>query len=408
MSKLYKFLFAAALIFVLFVPIIIYLEIKNQKIFERTNKDDPAINMMILYSDQVSRRNNSTLHFRLLGRDAELLHSADVKRNNLGYFSNFDYKLEKLPNEFRIVVLGGEQTASSLSHTSWPDYLKKELEFKLKIPVSVINIAWPDAGPAHYIEQWQNEGEKFHPDLVIINYVETDFYRDIKGGPVKFKGKPIDYKNIEISIGDPPNNIAKLGLPIVSGSSAMSIADPDAIPARPYGFLVSPEFILQPEKIKNLQNRVVADMISGSTPCFGCLTWHKLIGNGFPSVAQLRDFDPPQSQQNISTDSLVKFGSEKFGFLIKNVPNPLIIHNFHYGELKQEFTLTEKMKEFNKGIKVIDMRTRIPPGISDETLRSWYLIPFMGEKWSDSGHKAYAKLVSNLVMDWREKRLAYY
>jgi len=249
--------------------------------------------------------------------------------------------------------------------------------------------------------------KNFSPDLVIINYVETDFYRDIKGGPVRFKGKPVDYKNIEISVGDPPNNIAKLGLPIVRGSSAMSIADPDAIPARPYGFLVSPEFISQPEKIKQLQSKVVADMIAGATPCFGCLTWYRLTRKNLPSVAQQRNFDPPQSQPNISTDQLVKFGSEKFGWLSTNVPNSLIIHNFHYGELKQEFSLTEKMKEFNKEIKVIDMRKRIPPGISDETLRSWYLIPFMGEKWSDSGHQAYSKLVSQLVIDWRAKKINY-
>ena len=56
MSKVYKALCATFIVFVVFVLIVFFLELKNKKIYEQTNLNDPAINMMILYSDQVSRR----------------------------------------------------------------------------------------------------------------------------------------------------------------------------------------------------------------------------------------------------------------------------------------------------------------------------------------------------------------
>ena len=386
----------------LLTTIIGFLEIQNLKNYVQENKIDPAINTMILYSDEVQKNPNRILHFRLIGKDAKILHAAEVPRNNLGYFSNFNYFLKKEKNEFRIVVLGGEQTASSLSNTSWPDYLKAELEEKINSKVSIINIAWPDAGPEHYIQQWKEVGQNFSPDLVIINYVETDFYRGIKGGPASYKGKPIEYKKMEFTILNPPNNIAKIGVPIVSGTDPLSIADSYAIPSRPYGFLVSPEFINSIDKIESLQKQVVNDMIAGGTPCFLCLTWYKLKGVRYPTVAQNRDLDSPQNQPQILINDVVAYGSNQFSWLISNIPNLLIIHNFHYGELKQDFSLTDKMKELNPIIDTIDMRKKIPKETSDETLRSWYLIPFMGEKWSDLGHKAYSKLVSEVVLEWRK------
>lgn len=62
---------------------------------------------MVGYSQPVHRIPNSTLHFRFYGIEGEELLKADVKLNNIGLISTTDYRKEKSPGEFRIVVLGG-------------------------------------------------------------------------------------------------------------------------------------------------------------------------------------------------------------------------------------------------------------------------------------------------------------
>jgi hypothetical protein len=397
-SSKFIFLILAILLTVL---TLIVIEFIKRNAYEQINKDDPAITTMVLYSDDVVKNPNKYLNFRLIGKNAQIIHSADVWRNNLGYLSKNDYNIEKEKSEFRVVVLGGEQTASSISETSWPDYLKNELEIKLNTKVSVINLAWPDAGPAHYVKQWEEAGKKFSADLVLINYVETDFYRGLKGGSVSYKNSPIEYKTLEYEVLNPPNNIARLGLPKLSGTNPMTLADPNAIPSRPYGFFVTLEFMESKEKIKKLQERVVNEMVLGAIPCFGCLTLYSIKGVKYPPVSQVRNLDAPQNQPTINKKEQIKYVSDNFKWIIKNVPNPIFIHNFHYGELHEEYELTNEMKLLNREINVVDMRKKIPKGISDENLKSWYLNP-MGEKWSDAGHRAYAKLVSQVVMEWKK------
>jgi len=54
-------------------------------------------------------------------------------------------------------------------------------------------------------------------------------------------------------------------------------------------------------------------------------------------------------------------------------------------------------------IVVHDMRKQIPPETPDAEIRSWYLIPNMGEKWSVKGHAAYAKLIADMLVE--QKRI---
>ncbi len=131
--------------------------------YRTANMADPLINNMIIYNRQIYRTPNSTLRYRLLTVGGEMVASADPLLNNLGLFSHHDYKIgPDRPEGLRITVIGGEQTASSVATTSWPDYLQDELRTRLeREDVFIYNIAWLDAGPKHYIRYWKEFGEKY-------------------------------------------------------------------------------------------------------------------------------------------------------------------------------------------------------------------------------------------------------
>ncbi len=329
---------------------------------------------------------------------------ADINLNNLGLFSERQYRKEKSRGEFRIVVLGGEQTASSVADRSWPDFL--EIELSKRIPgrkISVLNFAWPDAGPEHYIEFWKSEAAQYQPDLVIVNVVETDFYRTITGAELTYQGQQLVHGQ-EI-VYDIDGARARHYVSIVRGAPGpISLLNPMVVASRPYGLFLDEQFFQDSSLIRKLQETIVDQQISGALTMMQPLWIEYLKRLGIkragrpPLVSELRNFDPPR-QDPVGKEALVQFGVRTFGWIVRNIPGVVLIHNFNYSELNQRFELTEMLMEMSPHIIVHDMRKLIPDGTGDEELRSWYLYPHMTEKWSVKGHAAYAKLVADLLVE---------
>ncbi len=344
------------------------------------------------------------MSFRLYGYEAQPLVTADLGLNNLGFISTRDYRYERGPNEFRIVVIGGEQTASTVASKSWPDFLEDELNRRdPSVHYRVFNIGWPDAGPEHYVQYWQGEGVKFSPDLVIVNYVENDFHRALTGTAHKYRGHPITLREMRFRVGPGPDDIALTMVAATQGSPADSLRDPRVLPSRPYGFYVSRGFANDPPRVRALQRQVVRDMVRGALPPFGALTVRRLTRRSADiDVTRIRTFDPLPAQAP-DRARMVQFGLSTFGWLARHVPNLILTHNFDYWGIKYDepFELTEAMQAADPHIRVLDMRRRIPPDVTDEELKSWSIVPYMAEKWSLRGHEAYAELMAGVVMDWR-------
>lgn len=356
----------------------------------------PAVNMLF-YSGEIHRKPREELSFRLYGPQAQLIAAADLRLNNMGYFSRRDYDYQRGPNEFRIVTIGGEQTASSVANLSWPDSLEDELNRRdPSTRYKVFNIAWPDAGPEHYVRYWQEEGRKFDPDLVIVHFVEGDFYRKIEGTPLKYKGQPIELRDIEYRFGPGADDAAYTKTAQIVGSQVTSYRDPAAIPSRPYGFFSTRAFMSDPKKVAALQAQVVKDMIAGAEPGWAYQRW--LQNRPIAIKVEDRNFDRLPSAP-VDRDKLVEFGVANFGWLARNVPNVLITHNFNYAERTDPFALTAAMTSKDPQIKVIDLRPRVAPDTSDAELRSWYVVPAMTEKWTDKGHTVLGKMMADLVME---------
>ena len=367
--------------------------------YVETNSHDPALWKMVAYNQPVHRIPNSTLRFRLYGLQAEELARADVRLNNIGLFSSQDYYKEKSRKEFRIVVLGGEQAASSVADQSWPDFLEKIL--RQRFPdrdIRVLNFAWPDAGPEHYISYWKEEASQFHPDLVIVNLVESDFYRTITGAVLSFQGRPLEHgREISYAVN---GAMGKHYVSVVRGlTGEVSLSNPSVIAPRPYGFFLEEPFFEDRSMVKAVQETLVEKQIQGALEMLRPL-WSEYIwkSGNLPSVASLRNFDPPK-QDAVSREALVQFGARTFGWIVRNIPHVVLLHNFNYAEMARQFELTESLMKADLQIVVHDMRKRIPVGTSDGELQSWFLYPHMTEKWSLKGHAAYANLVSEFLVE---------
>ena len=393
-------IFYIAAIFIVFCLFELYLREKTRT----HNKNLPSINNLILYTAPVVREPNGRILFRFYGPEKNKLLSADIQLNNIGLMSSHDYKTERDNREFRIVILGGEQSASSISSVSWPDYLQESLNKhrKHEDPIyKVLNFAWPDAGPEKYIEYWE-EAKLYSPDLVIVNLVETDFFRNTSAPRVTIRGYPIEYTPIKYTIGLTPDDVASLQVTHPVGSKVYSFADPEAVPSRPYGFFVTESFANNPLKIGQLQERVVDDMISGSFPTFGGMILRSLQKRNLSplDVGLKRNFDPTP-MTSIDLERAMIFGLTTFGKLFESIPNLVFTHNFHHLEIDTKWNLTEMIMKNNNKIKIIDMRTCIPIDTPITEIKNWYHVGIMDEKWSDSGHMAYAQMIKRVIYKWR-------
>lgn len=366
------------------------------------NRSDPALWNILFYSSQIQKQPNQEISFRLYGPMAELLFSADFRLNNYGFISRQDYEYEREANEFRIVVIGGEQTASSVANISWPDVLEDVLTQRDPHMVyKVFNIGWPDAGPEHYLKYWEEDGSLLNPDLVIVNYVETDFYRTIKGAPLLYKGQPVRHSKIEYRVGRGSNDVAWTTSAHIGEYNANSFRDSSVGAVHPYGFFAEREFMNDPARVRELQERIVDDMIAGSLSCWGCLTFRLLQGKRpFVQVVTERSFDPPPSLP-LDKQKMIQFGVTNFGKLVDKIDHLIITHNFNYFEKNTHFEFTKAMCSVESKIEVVDMRKRVAAMVEDDEFRSWYLFPHMPEKWSDLGHQAYGAMMADVVKEWR-------
>lgn len=139
--------------------------------------------------------------------------------------------------------------------------------------INIINLAWPDAGPEHYLQTWETEGVNFNADLVIVNIVETDYYRYLTGAKVAYRGHCITelkQKKIIYDFYD-CEPMYTAGYSIGETEKTATLADPRLITARPFGFFAPFEYINNTQLIAQLQQRIAKDFTLGGLPTFGTL-----------------------------------------------------------------------------------------------------------------------------------------
>jgi hypothetical protein len=389
--------------------------------FYRKSFNNPDNWRMILYSDQILRKKHGSgpeapyftdpIIFRLLGLFGTEKYKAEINRNNIGLLSKNQYYHAAGKDQKTILILGGEQTASSVCTLSWPDKLQDILVAD-QINVRIINLAWPDAGPAHYWEYLEQEGRLFHPDLILVNYTEMDFYRNLLGAQLRFFGRDCKNDNdlIHYKIRDSDKSAFLMARGHVQASESLSLRSKDLCPSRPWGMFLDKEIIFDDSKIDDLQVRVVNDYIKGAWEALPeWIEYRKSMNSKFefdPAIHDAHDvkqFDNPE-EQKIPEDDCVDFVFQYFKKISSLGPPVLYLHNFNMYELENDWNLTKKLIKKDKTISVTDMRESFKASVFvKRPISEYFMFPDMSEKWNEAGHAMYAMLVAKEVKNHLRK-----
>lgn len=109
---------------------------------------------------------------------------ADVRFNNWGYRSDFDWSNEKSQDEFRIAIFGDSYTECETNDFTWVDVLHKKLSAKPELlkrlgreSITVANFGRSGSGFQSFALEYLRVRESFKPDLTIFAFIDEDFER---------------------------------------------------------------------------------------------------------------------------------------------------------------------------------------------------------------------------------------
>lgn len=341
---------------------------------------------------------------RYYNSDGEILYSADANVNNKALISQWDYDFESRERgEFRIVVLGGEQTASSTSDFSWPDELQKILNADEQLikalggPIKVFNLGWPDYGPAHHVEAFKKFKGEVQANLVVLNFVETDFWRFAQGRPATYRGKPLAQK--QVFLNEAVGYDKKIYTYMIGTDGFSGLADPKTA-FNAFGIFAPMEFADDPEQVRKLQGYLLREFIKGSDPDHYWF-WRDLLDRGSWDPMALRMMDPMPNQE-LDQKRVVTFMRDSFRDIVEMHPEVIFLHNTNSFQIESKATwpLTGMLMVKDPGLKIIDTRPYVLGNMpKDRPLVELNHCPTMCEKWSNLGHAVYAEAVADIVRE---------
>lgn len=114
----------------------------------------------------------------------------DICTNSKGMRANREFTYEKPVNVKRIVVLSdsfGMGYGVSFEE-SFTEQMRRGLEAKLGQPVEIINLSVSGYGTAEELLMLQQEGVKYHPDLVLLTWHSSDLDDNVRAGLFALEG----------------------------------------------------------------------------------------------------------------------------------------------------------------------------------------------------------------------------
>jgi hypothetical protein len=350
------------------------------------------------------KTSRDVLAWQFEGPESKLIHAFSYHLNNAGMISTKDYYPERDDDRLRIVTIGCEQTGSSTSPVSWPDYLEDLLNQAPSAAsrrVAVYNLGAPDAGFRHFAELSRLAGEKLKPDIVIVNIVEHDYQRIAKGErTIFYHGKPMrNWQAVKYQMGAGEESTAYI-IGVSSKSNITSLKDPEVTCGRPFALYVSKKLGENPDKVKALQKKVLDDFIGGAVwSRRNSLLLDRIMGKPFDPIA-FRSFDP--IEQAIPTEEEQIADARKHLLsILSDHKKVIFIHNVNIAEIqeKKEWKLSRELIRREPSLKYVDMKDYLPPLTNIDEVKTWYQYPFMSEKWSQKGHKMYAEAVAKVLRE---------
>jgi hypothetical protein len=334
-------------------------------------------------------RPNRDIYFWIFDSHGRPIHQAKFHLNNYGLESIYDDKVEKQSDEFRIVVLGQEQTAATTASVSWPDYLqqlidKTKFHIAGKNRVTVINFGHLDTGYPQYEYILKHRALAFKPDLILINTIFFDFDRTFPA----VTPKP-NYLYVAIKALDGEKVVSVF--PCVGG--VVSYDNPNCQPSKAIPMWLPYKVAHDPKALLSARDQFIRIAYEIS---------QKKMGQP-PSIPRPSKTPTPQeiqAQREQHDKELVDKAARHLESIIsEGVPTVIIQNPFGpaslFGEPGDTYRLTRLIERYHPSLHYIDMRSYLPSA-STETKRSWF-VAISSEKWSDAGHRAYAEAVLRVL-----------
>lgn len=139
---------------------------------------------------KMGMKKDATITISFIANDEVALQST-VNTNNLGFISDKKYQIDRpvYERQFRIYFAGDSMTGSTTMDFQWvdlvQDLLNSNAALKEAVGVDVFKVyngGVPGAGFKHFWEKYESVGAEFDPNLVVVNYIESDFPRVGKSG----------------------------------------------------------------------------------------------------------------------------------------------------------------------------------------------------------------------------------
>ena len=348
-----------------------------------------------------------------LDEDNRIVLEFRFRTNNMGFISDRDYSLRSEGNEYRIVVLGDSFTGTTTVHAQWVDEVETllnhddNLKTLLRVDsIRLYNLGEPGAGFGHFSANYFNQGKFLKPDMVLINYVESDFPR----GFTPYHDLP-DAEKERHTYGTGfvtyPSAREKVGgsMYVICTHPPISLQN---MTCNPNSYLLMPEELVHnPVEVGETKKMILADYV-GTTlrSTFVPLGLLKILGFDV-SLPQLRlaiiaGTYPFKKHNPGSWDTDSQDVSRAAGYISKILDdhsNVLITLNPMFWDVfpeRKPYAQTDLLARFDKRIHVIEMRDVLPLPKEEEAIKRWYNLPWDGHM-SDYGGKIYSQGIACMI-----------
>jgi hypothetical protein len=329
---------------------------------------------------------NAKLHLTLYDEENRPVRTNNVIVNNFGHLSLDNDSTQKPPSEFKIAVIGDSFSATTPADITWPTLLQRDLNENeiLKNAIGtatfrVINFGLDGTGLVQWPSVYRDKVQAFHPDLVIINFIENDINRRFL------------YRDT-VTIGDHDQAV------ITCTSLPAKLSNPDC--ANAYLFVLKPASSDSRNEIARFKREIQQELVSR-------LPWFSLYPQmpgvllnrfGFHSRLLMRSGGTPLFES--STDAMA--ASRKALETIASAQRSLIV--LYHPTLQEclakqaPLEVKELMAEENN-LNIVNMLSFLPLTSTPDEIRRWYNSPY-DQHPSDYGAGIYARAVEGRVSEF--------
>ncbi|MCX7181023.1 MAG: hypothetical protein NTX56_20410 [Proteobacteria bacterium] len=332
----------------------------------------------------------------------------DVRYNNWGYRSDFDWSEDKASGEFRIAVFGDSYTECEPNDYSWVDVLHKKLSANsalLKLinrkKITVANFGRSGAGFQRFSQEYMSVRERFKPDLTVFAFIDEDFERlVVPVGALRTSRSSEIKQDLEHFLKIPGFGGNLYAVPSGPNIFVRSLY----YASNDYGLLYDKDSLRNAKRF--LATTVAREKYLKSGTCELCEFVKSALGSKLQSVLA------PKVVSDQANDVFLKAAYESIDLV---GPEPILLVNLPtYYETVNQWSKTGPLrapKYFpqaalqNGALRIVPLADFLPKSASYEEKYSWFTLPWDGHP-ANPGADLFGSTLAKLLGDYLEYSLS--